>query len=346
MLKLAKDSLKRIASLGRNKEQLQKSSSVMLNRPHPIESNSSVIEQKYIMKPKSQSIGKSLDYDKDKDKDKDEDKDKYYNYFKNKYTNDRRNITNEDMIDLIGYTGDLTLSIYMSNNKIIESEYPTIYIDYNQYILYIYIILELLIFNENSSNDDNIFILNPQLSNNRNIMIMITSFLYSYIEICLYVLRYYVIHSDHLNEKTKYYIFIDKIKRLLWILIFISVKINNKENEHFNHTNYMLLIEERFTNDDLKKKSNDETSNEIVISSLKVKEICATLPKKYENLKKELEELHKITTGGGNKFKSTKNKITVIYKKKQYTRVIYISERKKYVKINKTYLLLSKLQKV
>ena len=49
---------------------------------------------------------------------------------------------------------------------------------------------------------------------------------------------------------------------------------------------------------------------------------------------------------GGNKFKSTKNKITVIYKKKQYTRVIYISERKKYVKINKTYLLLSKLKKV
>jgi hypothetical protein len=49
---------------------------------------------------------------------------------------------------------------------------------------------------------------------------------------------------------------------------------------------------------------------------------------------------------GGNKFKSTKNKITVIYKKKKYTRVIYISERKKYVKINKTYLLLSKLKKV
>ncbi len=52
-------------------------------------------------------------------------------------------------------------------------------------------------------------------------------------------------------------------------------------------------------------------------------------------------------TGGINKsnYKKTDKKITVIYKKKKYTRVIYISERKKYVKINKTYMLLSKLKK-
>jgi hypothetical protein len=51
-------------------------------------------------------------------------------------------------------------------------------------------------------------------------------------------------------------------------------------------------------------------------------------------------------SGGKNKYKNTKNKITVIYKKKAYTRVIYICERKKYVKINKTFMLLSKLKKV
>ena len=53
--------------------------------------------------------------------------------------------------------------------------------------------------------------------------------------------------------------------------------------------------------------------------------------------------------GGGhlnNKYKKTENKITVIYKKKEYTRVIYICERKKYIKINKTFILLSKLKKV
>ena len=50
--------------------------------------------------------------------------------------------------------------------------------------------------------------------------------------------------------------------------------------------------------------------------------------------------------GGANKYKKTENKITVIYKKKEYTRVIYICERKKYIKLNKTYMLLSKLKKV
>jgi hypothetical protein len=46
-----------------------------------------------------------------------------------------------------------------------------------------------------------------------------------------------------------------------------------------------------------------------------------------------------------NNYKKTENKITVIYNKKKYTRVIYINERKKYVKIDKTYMLLSKLKK-
>ena len=53
-----------------------------------------------------------------------------------------------------------------------------------------------------------------------------------------------------------------------------------------------------------------------------------------------------VGQGGANKYKKTENKITVIYKKKEYTRVIYICERKKYIKLNKTYMLLSKLKKV
>jgi hypothetical protein len=53
-----------------------------------------------------------------------------------------------------------------------------------------------------------------------------------------------------------------------------------------------------------------------------------------------------VNGGGNNKYKKTDKKITVIYKKKEYTRVIYICERKKYVKINKTFMLLSKLKKV
>jgi thiol-disulfide isomerase/thioredoxin len=62
----------------------------------------------------------------------------------------------------------------------------------------------------------------------------------------------------------------------------------------------------------------------------------------FERLLSELE----LKLGGANKYKKTDKQITVIYKKKEYTRVIYICERKKYVKINKTFMLLSKLKKV
>ena len=53
-----------------------------------------------------------------------------------------------------------------------------------------------------------------------------------------------------------------------------------------------------------------------------------------------------IKGGVGKKYKKTNNKITVLYKKKKYTRNIHINERKKYVKINKTFILLSKLKKI
>ena len=55
-----------------------------------------------------------------------------------------------------------------------------------------------------------------------------------------------------------------------------------------------------------------------------------------------------LNINGGNisKYKSTGNKITILYKKKKYTRVIYINNRKKYIKINKVFILLSKLKKI
>jgi hypothetical protein len=62
----------------------------------------------------------------------------------------------------------------------------------------------------------------------------------------------------------------------------------------------------------------------------------------YDNVN----NLIKIKAGGNkNNYKKTDNQITVIYKKKKYTRTIYICERKKYVKIDKTFILLSKLKK-
>jgi hypothetical protein len=60
----------------------------------------------------------------------------------------------------------------------------------------------------------------------------------------------------------------------------------------------------------------------------------------------DVNNLIQIKAGGNkNNYKKTDNQITVIYKKKKYTRTIYICERKKYVKIDKTFILLSKLKK-
>jgi hypothetical protein len=52
------------------------------------------------------------------------------------------------------------------------------------------------------------------------------------------------------------------------------------------------------------------------------------------------------TKGGQNKYIKTDNKITFLYNKKKYSRIIYINERKKYVKINKDFILLSKVKKI
>jgi hypothetical protein len=60
----------------------------------------------------------------------------------------------------------------------------------------------------------------------------------------------------------------------------------------------------------------------------------------------KLKDLKDLEGGSVNKFKKTENKITVIYNKKKYTRVIYINDRKKYIKLNKTFMLLSKLKKI
>jgi hypothetical protein len=62
--------------------------------------------------------------------------------------------------------------------------------------------------------------------------------------------------------------------------------------------------------------------------------------------KRIMEMKMKEKKGGINKYIKTDKKITIIYNKKQYTRVIYICNNKKYIKINKTFMLLSKLKKI
>jgi hypothetical protein len=269
-------------------------------------------------------------------------KEQFYNNFKNKYNNEET-ITNEDMNKLIAYADDFTASINIPNTLDINKKYPIIYLNYNRSHRFLIQILRMFIFNEDINSDDK-FILAPILA---PILSKITEYFMLNITISLYVIRFYKIRSLYLHEitdeMTDYISIMNNISKLSQILIFICVIIND-DNRKTNK--YNDLVKDMLNINDFSKKLNYETYMELCTASLAANNTLFTLYEKYKNLEKILKELGQTTTGGGNKFKSTKNKITVIYKKKQYTRVIYISERKKYVKINKTYLLLSKLQKI
>jgi hypothetical protein len=269
---------------------------------------------------------------------------KVYDYFKRKYTNNE-DITNGDMKKLQKYATDIAVKTIKHGDVLSNS--PIIYKDYNKCISKLYRFLYLFNFNENI--DDNKFILAPELTDDNKMIVTITDYFMLYIEISLYVIRYHKIRVFYYpTEKTEYLYLIGNIIQLLWIIIWISVIINNYN--HITNKYTELGTQLMNINDFINKELNFETYDELCRVSFIVKEKSYSFIE-MENTILELERnidsiRRKKGTTGGNKFKSTKNKITVIYKKKQYTRVIYISERKKYVKINKTYLLLSKLQKI
>lgn len=297
----------------------KKQKSVIKTQPDLIEGKSDII------KPKSQIIISS---------------EKVYDYFKNKYTNDE-DITNRDMKELQEYATDIAVK---TNAYGVLSNSPTIYKDYNKCIGKLYRFLYLFNFNEDI--DDNEFILAPELTDANRMIVTITDWLMLYIEISLYVIRFHKIRAFYYpTEKTEYLYLIGNTAQLLWIIIWISVIINNYDRK----TNKYKDLGKQITNIDdfINKELNFETYEELCRVSLIVKEKSHSfITMETAILAIERVLATKRNKKGGNKFKSTKNKITVIYKKKQYTRVIYISERKKYVKINKTYLLLSKLQKI
>jgi hypothetical protein len=145
---------------------------------------------------------------------------------------------------------------------------------------------------------------------------------------------YYNINNNKKYDKISFKKYLQTLDNKLYEYI---VKIENGEKEDIEK-------------EDIETKADIETNIKNSILSLNNKflfkssfdrnEIDSTkYDINYNILKKPIE-------GGKNKYKKTENKITVIYKKKQYTRVIYICERKKYIKINKTFMLLSKMKKL
>ena len=136
--------------------------------------------------------------------------------------------------------------------------------------------------------------------------------------------------------------FIDVIKciefyKLLEILF--NYYENTKNSQYFNITDFNIYT--YFSKEEVEKFKN----NNIKYFPLLQQEIIP-----YKLLLKMIESsnLSFIVKGGTtiSKYKSTGNKITVLYKKNIYTRVIYINNRKKYIKINKVFILLSKLKKI
>jgi len=131
--------------------------------------------------------------------------------------------------------------------------------------------------------------------------------------------------------------------------------INNPLHNRINDK----LINDKLINDKLIEKNNSlKTLNDLLclIDSYDCRSFeksdnhhqSLTIHNYYNDLEKLNNEISRLFKKGGknkNNYKKTDKKITVIYKKKKYTRVIYICERKKYVKIDKTYMLLSKLKK-
>jgi hypothetical protein len=128
-----------------------------------------------------------------------------------------------------------------------------------------------------------------------------------------------------------------EIRNIILYLKDLSIKLINLTDKEIFYIHHICIILRRILIDLLN-----------IINEQRV--VLEYIPIEY--LEPFIHKIHFVSecpkiTGGINKsnYKKTENKITVIYKKKKYTRVIYISERKKYVKINKTYMLLSKLKK-
>jgi hypothetical protein len=103
---------------------------------------------------------------------------------------------------------------------------------------------------------------------------------------------------------------------------------------------YTILIVSQNTYKDLSDLDEIREQFTYIINTLKAQSILIEIKNSNRD--------YNFICGGKSKsnYKKTENKITVLFNKKKYTRVIYICERKKYVKINKTFMLLSKLKKV
>ena len=167
--------------------------------------------------------------------------------------------------------------------------------------------------------------------------------------------NYNIFDNNYIIKGFKLTILLKNLKKI------INNPLHNRINDKLINDKLIndKLINDKLINDKLIEKNNSlKTLNDLLclIDSYDCRSFeksdnhhqSLTIHNYYNDLEKLNNEISRLFKKGGknkNNYKKTDKKITVIYKKKKYTRVIYICERKKYVKIDKTYMLLSKLKK-
>ena len=232
---------------------------------------------------------------------------------------------------------------------------------------YLYTIINLLkiknnfviyIDNDNDNKYDiafinNIVILITNMNNIHNIYRQYETYIKQYFNYLIILIKNLLILLYNTDITDKYNYIIDGIEYITKLNIIIRYLINRGKNQ--------ILAPEYIKGETIIIKNNiDEfksyLQNELninvdVLNEILIKETNRNTIRKlitYDALLAN-EDIFSTLRGGNknkNNYKKTENKITVIYEKKKYTRIIYINNKKKYIKINKTFMLLSKLKKI
>jgi hypothetical protein len=213
-------------------------------------------------------------------------------------------------------------------NKIVFSYYPD---DINKIIVFIDNI-ELFIY----------YIL-------KNIEIISSSYMYDYdisniTNVIIDIINLIKYCNYYLIKYNKYDLIINGIKNI--ILLNVICKYLKKEDLNEHDVKCEKILTKIESDDDFLieiDKLNYNIWNDYEKSSNIDERIILNKIEKYST---KINNINIRRQGNDIIFSGGKNKIKVIYKKKEYTRNIYINEHKKYVKINNTLMLLSKLKKI
>ena len=198
------------------------------------------------------------------------------------------------------------------------------------------------------------------IKNKKENLEKIIEFLYLILNFIKLIIIYLLLVNYGNDDTEKYNYIIDGIENIQLIETLVDYLLNiDKKGNIITYKKYSVVNKEIYTCKNIEEffeyiynkyrfnlKFSDETKSILKLNKEILDNIIYDYDKKLSNFIKNDNGTIILSGGGNNKYKKTDKKITIIYKKKQYTRNIYICERKKYIKINKSFMLLSKLKKI